>query len=207
MNFIYKNDQKIKQELQALENVKLYFQNVCDKFTALNLLEPEQELNLSSLFENPKYYVLEIATKGEVLKMGNIEISKTKAFEMLELPESVKEFITEIVSDTERRKHYVQQVHNVEVKKGVVNFATSLIDEIHQRHSVYTDTKDKQKAWELMQSISNSLNELRTISRKSNISLDMEDMENAFNFPDTYHQVKPDFENKANANFINFIKS
>jgi hypothetical protein len=201
---IFKNDVAIEQEKRAIQTQKNHFQTLVDQYNDLKIGDELKGKDLLKLYENPKAYIVDQVTKGQVLKIGNLEISKNKAFDMLELPNSVYKLIESIEFEKDQRNNqfYQQHLNSFAVVNNCVEYCDKYNEWLENKHSIVISDEETQKVWEQLNLVSKNLNELRKLTVKFNKKLDLEQLETALTFKDPSQNQPNDFENKANPMFI-----
>ncbi|OWP81644.1 hypothetical protein BWK63_05000 [Flavobacterium covae] len=198
---IYKDTNAIDTAVNNLEASKEFFQSIVDNFNSLSLGDNKKLKNndLSMLFANPKSFIVDKVTEGENLTIGTIQISKEKAFEILNLPTEIHTIIKNVDNARKGNTAYGfahrNQVNNFTIDNGLVQLKTESIETIETSNSIYANTQEELQTWKLMEEIATKLNELRTITSTRGMNLRIEDIEYIFGFD---RHTNSDTKNTAN---------
>lgn len=157
-NIIYINEGEIKKETQALEALRNFMQLKADQWheiTGTELKTDDLQIIINGGPHDHKELLFsKLAGKGERDNLFGIKINKSKALDMLEMPDvsSISKGKDKAILqarehlNTNRNRNFpVIDVSMLEIAKGTVTIKKSAVDEIRKKHTVTADT-DEQKA-------------------------------------------------------------
>lgn len=206
---IAKNDNNIQRDLQDLKMKISYFQNFVNQYKNLGLKELDKT-DLVPLFNNPKSFITNQITKGESLKVGGLNLSSEKLFDLIEKPIGTDELIELILKDTpnyEMHRDYIAYINDFEIinDSSKVEVSKETIERITFNNSIFADTPKKLEVWEQMQKTSKALNDLRLSFKTSGVELHEKTLKNMFGFKNEFDRIEDSFEFTPNARYINQI--
>ncbi|SMP08959.1 hypothetical protein [Chryseobacterium profundimaris] len=171
----YKNQQQINNILQYLnwtvDNAQIYI----DKYKSFAALPALETIDIILFFNNPRSFIVQKLTNGEVLKVGNLTLSSEKVYDMMDRPAGLDEFITEIEhlkSDKSWREIYFGYLNRLDIVNGKAVPKQSYIDEQTELNSYYIESENQNSALNLMNEIAPKLNSLFALLKSDNNSID-----------------------------------
>lgn len=158
---VYRNEPAIQGEINQLRTQKEYFQKLVDKLVE-NGIEVTTD-GLKQLIENPKAFIVIALTKGENLKVGSLSIDNNKLFDLMEIPSEITSLIETIEKTRQTRgenEFYLWKVSLFSVNENVVEISKEHLECLEKQHSVFLETENQEKAYNILENVANQLNEL-----------------------------------------------
>lgn len=194
-NFLYTDVTNIGNEIGTIETAILEIKPLFESFKKLNLgiLDPN---DIEKFINTPKTYFLDLLTKGESLKVGNLTLDPEKVYDLSPRPEGVDELVQRIIIkkdqdfSTRRILPYLQHITIVNNELAVNSIYR---DKITKSFTYYADTPDKMRALKLITEIAEKTTELKSISKKLQYS-DIDFRELIINQQSDYRTYKPNLK-------------
>lgn len=170
---IYVDSDKINASIQTQEYRIEYFQELVNRYVALNTGEPLQKNDLTALIANPKEFVAKRLIKDEAVNMGGLKLSLEKVFDIIEKPAGTEELINKIINDNKIKELMITQ-RNVSYFE-IENSDTVVLNQIFlktttENSSVYICTENEIKDYEVLNLIAENLNKLNDLKTHGHLN-------------------------------------
>lgn len=167
--FLYVNKQELNNVLSEVESALVGFKPFFDKAKEIGINSIKSE-NLDEFFRNPKSYFLQTLTKGQTLKVGDLELDSAKVYDLATRPDGLDELVTKIEGlkiDNIFVRHYFRHLPNLAVVENELIIDPKFIEDQTEIYTVYADTENRLKALALIKNISAELTVLKSIQKHS----------------------------------------
>ena len=177
---IFIDEEKINNHIQPQENRIEYFQKLVNLYLALEIPEPLETKDLEFLVNNPKELITKKLIKEEDLSVNGLKLNLEKTFDIIEKPYGTEELINRIINDRTDKALLInhRNVLNFEIIEGnTVVLKPSYLDIITDQYTVYIETENQNKAFELVTEIAEKYNELKQLSNAGNFKSSFQELE------------------------------
>ena len=177
---IFIDETQINNYIQPQENRIEYLQELVNLYLALEIPEPLEKNDLENLINNPKDFITRKLIKEENLSVNGLKLNLEKAFDIIEKPYGTDFLINKIIEDKKDKELLINQrnVLNFEiVDNNTVLVKQSYIDKITEQYTVYLETENQKKAFDLVTEIAKKYNELKLLSNAGNFKSSFQELE------------------------------
>lgn len=163
--FLYTDQSSIDSNTNYVENAISIIYPYFERYKTLNLPELTSE-DLEEFIKNPKSFFVKILSNGETLKIGQMALDPLKLYDLLPIPEEVKQLADDLISFSGENSFNSYPLQYVSVSENELIVDPKYIADTKIRFTYYTENDDQNKALELILRIAEDLNTLKAIGKK-----------------------------------------
>lgn len=154
--------ESLDKDTQKVNDAIREFSPFYKRYKKLNVGDLKNE-DLKTFLLSPKKYFLDLFTKGENLKIGELELSPDKVYELLNKPDGVDDLVNDLelkIKEPFIITYCIYQVENIEIQEGKMSVKKEYLEDLKEKHSIYADTENQLKALEILNRISDDFQAL-----------------------------------------------
>lgn len=148
--------ESLDNDTQKVNDAIREFSPFYERYKKLNVGDLKNE-DLKTFLLSPKKYFLDLFTKGENLKIGELELSSEKVYELLNKPDGVDDLVNDLelkIKEPFIITYCISQVENIEIQEGKMTVKKEYLENLIEKYSSYADTENQLKALEILKRIS-----------------------------------------------------
>ena len=162
------NKELINSDTEKVNSTIREFSPFYERFKSLNIGELKTE-DLNKFLRSPKEYFLNLFTKGESLNVGELKLDSKKVYELLDKPEEVELLVKDLelkIKEPYILRNCLSQIENIEIVDDKMNVKKDYLQSLEEKHSIYADTEDQVRAYEILNQIAKNFEELMKLQKK-----------------------------------------
>ncbi|MGV0756783.1 hypothetical protein ACTS9E_14535 [Empedobacter brevis] len=153
------------------------YQPLIDEYHALNISTLETE-DLDAFFYSPKSFFVTLLTKDEPLTLGGVKLQADKVYEFMERPAGLDAFVEKLINykiDAEKKgfkSEYLGNLEPYELVNNKLQLTAEYKEETEYNTTYFAETETQLKAFNLINSIIENIEEFNTIWKDEPLVID-----------------------------------
>lgn len=200
---IYKNTARIEEESLRLQGIAETLQESLTPLFAV-AENPINMADLDILFRSPKDFFVSVLVP-ENPTINGMTVSKTKMFDLLEIPEHILATFTGVENFVKNWEHTGKYLYSLEIKDGLIQVKESILQSIETQNSIYIETEKQTKIYDAVLSMDQSMKTIREVLGTSSFNLTL--LKQMFKIDDSFDGMPKGYGNIVFDIDYNFFKS
>lgn len=200
---IYKNTARIEEESLRLQGIAETLQESLTPLFAV-AENPINMADLDILFRSPKDFFVSVLVP-ENPTINGMTVSKTKMFDLLEIPEHILATFTGVENFVKNWEHTGKYLYSLEIKDGLIQVKESILQSIEAQNSIYIETEKQTKIYNAVLSMDQSMKTIREVLGTSSFNLTL--LKQMFKIDDSFDGMPKGYGNIVFDIDYNFFKS
>lgn len=200
---IYKNTARIEEESLRLQGIAETLQESLTPLFAV-AENPINMADLDILFRSPKDFFVSVLVP-ENPTINGMTVSKTKMFDLLEIPEHILATFTGVENFVKNWEHTGKYLYSLEIKDGLIQVKESILQSIEAQNSIYIETEKQTKIYDAVLSMDQSMKTIREVLGTSSFNLTL--LKQMFKIDDSFDGMPKGYGNIVFDIDYNFFKS
>ena len=128
--------ESIDKDTQKVNDTIREFSPFYERYKKLNVGDLKNN-DLKTFLLSPKKYFLDLFTKGENLKIGELELSSEKVYELLNKPDGVDDLVNDLelkIKEPFMITYYISQVENIEIQEEKMTVKKEYLENLTEKY-------------------------------------------------------------------------